>query len=103
MPKTLGERARKNDSQQNPIVATLCLRYPQRMTASANFIEIQRRAFSLPEGERANLAAGLLASLPPLLVEEDDGVEEARRRSLEMDADPSLGCSWDEIKLALGR
>ena len=73
------------------------------MTATPNFKEIQRRAHALLESERASLAAGLLASLPPVLVEEDDGVAEAMRRSREMDADPSLACSWDEIKQALGR
>jgi hypothetical protein len=73
------------------------------MTANASFIEVQRHAHALPEAQRASLAAGLLASLPPVLVDDDDGVEEAMRRSRELDEDPSLGCTWDEIKLALGR
>lgn len=101
--RLLGKRVGISDSPENSTVATRCLRSPQRMTASANFIEIQRRAYSLPETERASLAPGLLASLPPVLVEEDDGLEDARRRSAELDADASLGFSWDEIKLALER
>jgi hypothetical protein len=93
----------RQSAEENPIVATASPGYEQSMTAHANFKEIQHQAFALPEAERATLAAGLLASLPPVLVEDDDGVAEAMCRSRELDADPSLGCSWDEIKLALGR
>ena len=64
---TFAEALLVRDSPENSIVATRCLRSPQRMTASANFIEIQRRAYSLPETEGASLAAGLLAFLPPEL------------------------------------
>lgn len=73
------------------------------MSATVNFKEIQRRAYALPDSERATLAAGLMASLPPVLVDEDDGVAEALRRSREMGTDPALACSWDVIKQALGR
>ena len=94
---------RAKSSPENPIVATACPGYEKGMTAHARFKEIQHQAFALPEADRANLAAGLLASLPPVLIEDDDGVEEARRRSRNLDEDPSLGCSWDEIKRALAR
>jgi len=65
--------------------------------------EIQKCAMELPDSDRASLAAKLLFSLPAVLVDEDDGIAEARRRSKELDKDPSAGCSWSEIKQALGR
>jgi hypothetical protein len=65
--------------------------------------EIQKWALDLPDSDRAVLAAELLVSLPAVLVDEDDGIAEACRRSKELDDDPSMGCSWDEIKRALGR
>ncbi|MCX6867630.1 MAG: addiction module protein, partial [Verrucomicrobia bacterium] len=65
--------------------------------------EVQRCALELPDSERATLAAELLISLPVVLVDEDDGIVEARRRSKELDEDPAAGCSWDEIKRALAR
>lgn len=67
------------------------------------FEEIQKRAMDLPDSDRASLAANLLISLPAVLVDEDDGIAEARRRSKELNGDPSAGCSWLEIKQALGR
>jgi len=65
--------------------------------------EIQKSALELPDSDRATLAAELLGSLPAVLVEDDDGIAEARRRSKELDEDPSAGCTWDEIKRGLGR
>ena len=65
--------------------------------------EIQKCALDLPESDRALLAAELLVSLPAVLVDEDDGIAESIRRSKELDEDPSMGCSWDEIKRAVGR
>lgn len=65
--------------------------------------EIQHHAMELPDSDRAALAAELLNSLPMVLTDDDEGVAEARRRSKELDADPSAGRSWSEIKQALGR
>ena len=65
--------------------------------------EIQKCALDLPESDRAVLAAELLVSLPAVLVDEDDGIAEAIRRSKELAEDPSMGCSWEEIKQSLGR
>lgn len=65
--------------------------------------ELQKHAMDLPDSDRAILAADLLVSLPAILVDEDDGLAEARRRSKELEEDPSLGRSWEEIKKALGR
>jgi hypothetical protein len=50
-----------------------------------------------PERDRANLASVLLSSLPPAC-EEDDGVEEALRREVEMETDPTLGMSLAEFE-----
>jgi hypothetical protein len=65
--------------------------------------EVQKNALALPDSDRASLACELLSSLPAVLQEEDDGVSEARRRSRELDENPSVGCSWAEIRSALGR
>lgn len=65
--------------------------------------EVQKHAMELADSDRATLAAELLISLPAILVDEDDGVREARRRSKELDENPSMGCSWEDIKRALGR
>ncbi len=65
--------------------------------------EIQKSAMELPDAERAALAAELLSSLPRILVDDDDGIVEARRRSKGLEADPSAGCSWQELRDDLGR
>ncbi|MCH7227565.1 addiction module protein [Haloferula sp. A504] len=65
--------------------------------------EIQESALELPDSDRAALAAELLGSLPAVLVEDDDGLAEARRRSRELDEDPAAGRTWEEIKQGLGR
>ena len=65
--------------------------------------EIRESAMELTDPERATLAAALLNSLPAVLVQADDGVAEALRRSRELDANPSVGCSWEDIKRDLGR
>ena len=43
------------------------------------------------------LIANLLHSLPPILDDEDEGIAEALRRDAEMDADPSLAISFEEL------
>ena len=65
--------------------------------------EIQQEALTLPEDQRANLAADLLESLPVVLSDHDDGSAEARRRIAEMKRDASAGRSWEQIKAGLGR
>ena len=65
--------------------------------------EIEKEALELPDAERARLAAHLLQTLPGVLTDEDDGVAEALRRSREMDANPSVGIGWKELKRGLGR
>lgn len=65
--------------------------------------EIESLAFKLPESDRAKLAADLLDSLRGVLTDDDEGVAEALRRSEEMEHDPSVCLSHDEIIKALGR
>ena len=63
--------------------------------------EIHAALLQLPEDQRAMLAGELLSSLPVTLVDSDDGLDEARRRSAELDDDPSASCTWDDIKNGL--
>ena len=65
--------------------------------------EIASMAMQLPESDRAKLAAGLLDSLPGVLVEDDDGLEEAHRRSAEMDRDPEASVTHEKFLKALER
>jgi putative addiction module component (TIGR02574 family) len=58
--------------------------------------EAEKLALSLPEQERAKLANRLIASLPPDFTDEDE-LEEARRRSREMDEDPSKVLTHEEF------
>jgi hypothetical protein len=64
--------------------------------------EVEKLALDLPEGRRAMLAAHLLAahllaSLPSVVHDEDEGVGEARRRDADLDASPSLGISLEQL------
>ena len=63
--------------------------------------ELEQRAGQLPEEQRAALVAKLLASLPPVLLDEDDGVAEAERRDAELDANSTLGMSEQEFRTAV--
>lgn len=78
-------------------------RIPPFILPQMKLAEVQSQALELPESDRAILAAELLISLPAVLSEEDEGVAEAWRRSRELDADPVVGCTWDDIKRAVGR
>lgn len=58
--------------------------------------DIEKQALDLPEQERANLADRLIASLPADFTYEEE-IEEAERRSREMDEDPSKAISLEEL------
>jgi len=60
--------------------------------------EIEASVLDLPQDQRAQLAASLLTSLPAILDEEDEGIDEAIRRSKELDVDPAASCTWDDIR-----
>jgi putative addiction module component (TIGR02574 family) len=60
--------------------------------------EAEELALSLSDSERANLAEKLIASLPgPFIEDDDDAIEEALRRSKEMDEDPSMSISFEDL------
>lgn len=65
--------------------------------------EIQKGALDLPEDLRALLINDLIASLPAVLSDFDDGSAEAHRRLAEMKRDLSVGRTWEQIKAELGR
>lgn len=59
--------------------------------------EIEKLALELPETERAVLASALLESLSPILDDDDECMTEAVRRDVELEADPSLGLSVEQL------
>jgi hypothetical protein len=65
--------------------------------------ELEEQALSLPDDQRAVLAAHLLDSLPAFLHDEDVGLAEASRRDAELDCDPSAGMTLGEFKSAFER
>ena len=64
--------------------------------------EVQELALGLPDVERALLASHLLASLPPVLSDEDDGIAEALRRDAEVEANPQIGISLEQLDQQVG-
>jgi putative addiction module component (TIGR02574 family) len=63
----------------------------------ASIAEIEKLAFDLTDSDRAILAARLLGSLPSVLHDDDEGIAEALRRDAELDADPHLGITLDQL------
>lgn len=58
--------------------------------------EVEKLALSLSDNERAKLADRLIESLPEDFIDEDE-LEEARRRSREMDEDPSRVITLEQL------
>lgn len=65
--------------------------------------QLEEQIMTLPDGARAELASYILRSLPAAYSDEDGGVAEAMRRDAEMDADPSMCITFEELKRAVGR
>jgi putative addiction module component (TIGR02574 family) len=65
--------------------------------------EVEKLALDLPENQRAVLAAHLLGSLPAVLHDEDEGVAEALRRDMELDANPASGMSIEQLDEQIDR
>lgn len=63
----------------------------------ATITEVEELALGLPEVDRAILAAHLLCSLPPVLHDADEGIAEALLRDAELDLNPALGLSLDQL------
>lgn len=60
--------------------------------------ETEELALSLSASDRAKLAEKLIASLPgPFIADDDDGIEEALRRSREMDENPEMSISMEQL------
>lgn len=60
--------------------------------------DAEELALSLSDSERAQLAEKLIASLPgPLIEDDDDGIDEALRRSREMNENPEMSISFEEL------
>ena len=76
---------------------------PRHCPAMVTLAEIEAMALRLPDGDRARLAANMLESLPGVLVDEDEGLAEALRRSEEMDRDPAVCLSHEEFLAAVRR
>lgn len=49
------------------------------------------------------LASDILQTLPVILSDDDEGLAEASRRDAELDAEPSAGLEWKDLKKQLGR
>jgi putative addiction module component (TIGR02574 family) len=64
---------------------------------------VEKLALDLSESERAVLAAHLLGSLPSVLHDEDEGIAEALRRDAELEANPSMGISLEELDQRIQR
>lgn len=69
----------------------------------ATLAEVEAQAMNLTDSERAFLASRLLYSLPSDLDDDDEGLAEALRRAAEMDADPSMCITLEELKHSVGR
>ena len=59
--------------------------------------DVEKLAFDLPDSQRAVLAAHLLRSLPSVLEDDDEGVAEALRRDAELDANPGIGITLEQL------
>lgn len=63
----------------------------------ATMIEIEQLALTLPEEQRATLAANLLNSLSGVLYDDDEGVAEALYRDADLNANPSQAMSLSQL------
>jgi len=57
----------------------------------------------LPDSDRASLASRMLDSLPAVLSDDDEGVAEAMRRSAELDRNPEMAMTLEEVIQAAKR
>ena len=64
----------------------------------ARIIEIEKLALTLPEKQRAALAANLLDSLTGVLSDEDDGLAEALRRDADIETNPTQVISLAQLE-----
>ena len=65
--------------------------------------EVEKLALDLPESQRAVLATRLLRSLSPVLQDEDEGIAEAFLRDADLDTNPELGMSLEQLDQQIER
>lgn len=63
--------------------------------------ELTNMLMKLPDNQRAQLVANLLASLPSVLTDQDEGVSEALRRDAEIDDGSQQAISLDDLDAAI--
>ena len=106
-PRISVERGQAETTTSSSFVIRALLPDAPRITLGpmATITEVEKLALDLPEGERAVLAAHLLGSLPSVLHDEDEGIGEALRRDAELDSNPLLGISLEQLdrQIALRR
>jgi hypothetical protein len=64
----------------------------------ATMSEVVQLALGLSERERMGVVASLLASLPPVLSDSDEGVVEALRRDAELGEHPERALSLEQLE-----
>lgn len=63
--------------------------------------ELTSMVMKLPDKQRAQLVANLLASLPSVLTDQDDGVAEALRRDAELQDGTQQAISLEDLDAAI--
>ena len=63
----------------------------------------EKLALDLPESQRAILATHLLRSLSTVLHDEDEGIAEAFLRDADLDRNPELGMSLEQLDQQIER
>jgi hypothetical protein len=69
----------------------------------ATITEVEKLALDLPQNQRAVLATHLLRSLSPVLHDEDEGIAEAFLRDADLDTNPQLGMSLEQLDQQIER
>ena len=73
--------------------------YTPTMAIAMN--ELTTMVMKLPEKQRAQLVAKMLASLPSVLTDQDDGVAEALRRDAELQDGTQQALSLEDLDAAI--
>ena len=63
--------------------------------------ELTSMVMNLPDVQRAQLVANLLASLPSVLTDQDEGISEALRRDAQLDDGSQQAMSLDDLDAAI--
>lgn len=63
--------------------------------------ELTSMVMKLPDKQRAQLVANLLASLPSVLTDQDEGIAEALRRDAELNDGSQQAISLDDLDAAI--